>query len=321
MGSVSAGASGAVGGSKTKGKSSQKDFEKMTPEQQAEYLRLRQGATDWLDKGGAQQNTEDFNTMRDALGAQQGQFMDQLTGEQGTADLERILDMQRDASADNLNSTLASLGQTGVANRNSKSSKMGIAQGMAAQDSQRQLQNQQTQTGYDWQDRQTANREQALRGLGQVTEQYGQLSELQRSDSENDLYNLEKYKEMITGDMGGTTDSTSDKTWQERNKNWNVKHFVEGSYSDERLKKNVKNTGKKIKVNKTGAEIPEKEWEYNKEAKEEFGQPEGKFTGVMAQDLEKEDPSAVSEGTSKKDKKKKRKSVDYSKLTKAFDDI
>ena len=86
-----------------------------------------------------------------------------------------------------------------------------------------------------------------------------------------------------------------------------VASFLPLMFSDERLKKNVRTVGT------TDAGVPLKEYEYKGFMAK---QAPGKQIGVMAQDLEKKDPSAVHRVAGPDGKKYR--AVDYSKVGRGF---
>lgn len=296
----------------------------MTPAQKAEYDKLRKGATEWLDSGGLDNSGN--NSQRDQLlGSGTSSLMDTISGKSDKTNLNNMLGMQRDEAVSNLEGINATISDGANMTGGIGGSKMGIAQGLATSNANSQLANQQNKTMFDWQNKQDANKASAINQAMGMSDAYSKLS----SGPQDALNSLSAYKQLISGEMGGETEARSKgkTTGTSKTSGFDPAGAAAtgaaamGGGSDERLKKNIKNTGGKVTVNKTGEQIKEKSFEYTKEAQDDYGMPEGEFTGVLAQDVEKEDPSAVSDFTSDKKKKKKRKAVDYDKLDKMMERI
>jgi hypothetical protein len=316
---------GSAGASKSSSSSSYEDFtnseeyKKMTPFQQQQYK-------DILSAGGNEMNqklnTEGSDAMKNALDQQMAQYNKVLGGADDQAGLNSMLGDMRDDASDNLGQITSQIG--GAANMSGAAggSRSGIAQGMAASNAQKQLGKDQNKLRYDHNQQQTQNRMAATAGVGQAAQGYAGY---QQATGDQQLDRLGKIKDLYSGDMGGEQLGTGSEHSKGTSKSKSKSAEAGGSYglSDEKLKKNIKNTGKKIEVHKTGAEIPQKSFEYKKEAVEDYGMPEGRQIGVLAQDVQKEDPSAVGKMVVEngKKKKKKAKAVDYSKLDDMWDNI
>ena len=307
------GGSASASASQTKSKyedfKESEEYKKMTPHQQRQYDLILERGEAMLDQD---VDTTGADAMKSALDSQMTAYQDILSGGADYTGLNQMLDMQRAHGEKNLGQMTAQIGQQANLGGGAGGSRGGIAQGMATSDANRMLTEQQNKTMFDFNQQQQQNKLRAAQGIGATADAYGKYQTV----GDADLQRLMAMKDLFSGDMGmeqvGTGSETARGSAESKTKSASASGKFGGS--DERLKKNIKNTGNKVRVNKTGAEIPEKSFEYTKEAQEDFGQPAGEQTGVMAKDVEKEDPSAVSTMTSKGKKKKKRKTVNYAKL-------
>jgi hypothetical protein len=318
------GIKGSASSSKSSTSSSYKDlteseeFKKSTPAQQQFQLRRLEEMEKNLAEGGDNTGSD---AQKKSLEAAQGQFDKVLGGADDQAGLNSLIGNMRDDASENLNALTSNLGTSANMAGGAGGSKEGLAKMGAAAQAGKQLNRDTGKLRYDHDQAYRDRSMQAATGSQQNAAGWGQH---QQYTGDRELDRIQKGMDMTKGDMGGIQEGTGKETSSGTSKSKTKSSSLSagGSYpSDESLKKNIKNTGSKVRVSKTGAEINEKSYEFTSEAKRLYNLPDGNQTGVVAQDVEKEDPSAVGSISSDKDKKKKRKTVDYDKLDKIWNSM
>lgn len=319
----SASTTGSYSKTKNKSESSGETFDKMTPAQQKYYMDFLENQEQFFNDGGAQKDTAAYDAAKDTLAGTTSALDEFISGERDASSLHAMHGIQRDAAADNLGQLTHQIGASANQAGGAGGSRSGIAQGLAAAEADKNLQAQQAQTTYEWNQQGEQNRLAAIDKAQQASQQYMGLADAATTASQQKLDNLLAQKQLISGDMGGTTEGTHSDRSRSESTTAGVSASSSFGLSDEKLKKNMKKTGNKVGVKGSQAVIDEYEYLFTEEAKDDFDAPSGTQKGVKAQDLEKVKPSAVKEvvaktdSKSKKKKKKKAKSVDYSQLAKA----
>ena len=270
-----------IGGSKKPQSTTEKTTSTETHKQDDQYNNLLGSADSWLAGGGLGDQPNLTGNMSGVL-EQMGQgYMDQISGA-GSGDRYQALQDMNAASAAQSQAALGkSLNQVGMqagAVGGAQGSRRGLAEGIAAGEAATGLAQIQSQQNQNFLQQEEAIRQQGLQGMSGLFGQVGQLQEQMQANTPEAqrIKELMAYQQMIAGDMGGTTNSTSTV-----------------SASDKRLKKKIKKVKtKKGKPVKTKDGVPISSWEWNEKAKKKYGLS-GKGTGVLAQDAKKKRPDAV----------------------------
>ena len=308
--------------------------------QEGQYGNLLGNADSWLNQAQGGSNPNYTGQMGDILGQMGNQYMGVLTGASDQTALNNALQSQAAQATQSFDrNIMPGLTQSANAAGQSGGSRAGIAEGIARGDLASSIANNQAQTINQFQQQEQANKMAAAQGMSGL---FGQVGQLQSNAQANTpeairLKQLLAYQQMISGNMGGTTNSTGTSTSTPQQEEGGgllgtigtigggvvggmfggpagaaAGAGIGGSLgnslsSDERLKKKIKKkkdkNGKKIKT-KDGIDVAE--WEWNEKG-EEMGLS-GKATGVIAQEAEKKRPDVVT-----KDKKGYRK-VNYGAL-------
>jgi hypothetical protein len=316
---------GGIGGkasaSKSSTKSSYEDFKNseeyknMTPYQQKYYQEILDYGQEELRNG---LDTTGSDKAMAAFDASMKGYNDVLQGGADQSGLNDVLAAQQRAATEGFKGIAANIGSQANMGGSAGGSRGGIAQGNAASEADKRLTEQQNATIYQSNQDHQNRKMQASQGAAQVAAGY---QGYQQQVGNQNLDRLAKGKELYSGDMGSEQRSTAEERARGSAKSSTKTASASAGFSspsDERLKKDIKPTGKKVRVNKTGAELDEMTWKYTDSAKDEFNLPGGEQKGIIAQDLKKEDPDAIGSIYSKKDKKgnrKKRMTVDNSKIT------
>ena len=278
--------------------------------QQEYFDKLLGGAGSWFDQGGLSGGPNFTEQMGQIMGQQGQHYKDVLSGDVDRTALNNALTSQADMAQQNLTrNILPSIGSTSNMTGGSGGSRRGIAEGLAGSDASAQLQAQQAQTINQFEQQQMQNKNAAAQGMGGLFGQMGALQEQASGNTEQakKLQSLLAMQGLISGNMGGTSTTTGTNTGQGQSGLGTLVGLgataagAMGSFSDEKLKKNIKKVkinGKKMKT-KDGIDVAD--WEWNKEG-EKLGL-KGKERGVIAQEAEKKRPDAV--GTDPKTGKKK----------------
>lgn len=302
------------GGSKT---STSTSTETWDPEQAEYFQQLLTGASDWLSGGGLKgTGGSQLGNIEGALGAMGGYYGDVLSGDRDRAALEaaqqaNVAGAQRNLEQNLLPTISESANMAGGAG----GSRQGIAEGLAVSQANQDLMNQNAQMEYQFQQDAMKNQANAAGGMLNLA---GGLQALQESQAANSdqaqmLQSLLAFKDLISGNMGGTSTATGSQTAPGGSSTGSILGGL-GSLaggigtimtSDKTLKKNIK---KKGTAETGGKEVGLYEWEWNKKGEKKG--LKGKSEGVLAQEVKKVNPEAVvkdSEGDL---------AVDYSKVSK-----
>lgn len=278
--------------------------------QQEYFDKLLGSAGSWFDQGGLAGGPNFTDQMSQMIGQQGQYYKDVLTGEADRTSLNNALTAQADMAQQNLTrNILPSIGSASNMTGGSGGSRRGIAEGLAGSDASAQLQAQQAQTINQFEQQQAANKNAAAQGMGGLFGQMGSLQEQASGNTEQakKLQSLLALQGLVSGNMGGTSSTSGTSTTPGQSGLGTLIGLgataagAAGSFSDKKLKKNIKKVkinGKKLKT-KDGIDVAE--WEWNKEG-EKLGL-KGKETGVIAQEAEKKRPDAV-ETDAKTGKKK-----------------
>lgn len=187
-----------------------------TPEQMAQYASLLKGADQWMNNGGlAGTAGQQEDNIANAINATGNYYAGVLTG---NAD-RTALDAAKQANADAAQTTFERSTMPAITDQAQQagqvgSSRQGIAAGLAASDMDSQVGQQNAQMEYQWQQQQQQNKQAAAGGMLSVANALGQLQDSQAasSDSAMALQSLLAYRDLVSGNMGGTTNVVADET-------------------------------------------------------------------------------------------------------------
>jgi hypothetical protein len=225
----------------------------------------------------------------------------------------------KDTNSQMLKQTFSGLDTSAGNSGNMGSSRTGLAQASAANGASNNLntqlldyQNQQIDRASSELGAENASKMEGLQGYGDML---GMKSKLDYANQNSDWDQLAKYANLAggIGGMGGS--STGSQSGQSKA----VSGGVGFSFSDETLKKDVKKVGE-VDIKGSDKKVGKYEYEATDEGKS-MGMPDGKQTGVLAQEVSDVKPSAVKrvagklsvdydevENLEKPKKKKKKKS-------------
>jgi hypothetical protein len=291
--------------------------------QQDYFDKLLGNADSWLSQAQGGNKPNYIPGMEQALAAMGNQYGDVLSGNSDKTALNNALQSQAQQATQAFDrNVMPGITQSSNAAGQSGGSRAGIAEGIARGDLASSISNNQAQTINQFQQQEQANKMNAAQGMGNL---FGQIGNLQTQASANTpqaqaLKDLMAYQQLISGNMGGTQNTTGSGTSttpgaspfeQLLGIGATAGGIMSGAgamgYSDEKLKKKIKKkkdkNGNKLKT-KDGIDLAEWEWNDKGEALGLFGKDEG----VIAQEAEKKRPDAVS-----KDKKGYKK-VNYGAL-------
>ena len=282
---------------------------------------LLAAADKWLAAGGLEGGKDITGQLGGLLGAQGNHYNDVLSGKVDQTALNNALQSQADMAQQTFErNVLPSIGTASNMTGSSGSSRRGIAEGLAASDMQSQLMANQNATINQFQQQAVQNQNQAAAGMGNL---FGQGSAFQgmlngQSDSAKMLQSLMAFKDLISGNMGGTvnTEGTGTSTTPQDNNGLFGSIIGAGAtvaggmMSDERLKSNERKIG--VQKLKNGEFIDIYEWDWNDKAKK-LGLGKTPTVGVIAQEARKVAPDCIIKGTNGY------LAVNYGKLAKEFD--
>lgn len=183
------------------------------PAQKDFYDKLLNQAGDWLAGGGIQSGTDFSDSMKDIMQNANSQYQEMIEGGYDKEALNNAMQANADAAYQNFNrNTMQSIGTTSQLTGGGSGSRRGIAEGLAASDLNSQI-NQQNQNMI-WQAEQNAlkNKQAGLQGQLGLLGQYANLSQYEQSMKNKYLESLLAYKDLISGDMGGTETTTGTTT-------------------------------------------------------------------------------------------------------------
>ncbi len=303
------------GGSSTSSSSSTETWD---PAQAEYFQKLLSGASDWLEGGGlvGTAGSQEENIGK-ALGAMGGYYGDVLSGDRDRAALEAAQQANAAGAQRNLEQNLLpTISESANMSGGAGGSRQGIAEGLAVTQANQDLMNQNAQMEYQFQQDAMKNQANAAQGMLNLAGglQALQDSQAASSDQAQMLQSLLAFKDLISGNMGGTSTATGTQTGPKGDNTGSILGglgAVAGGVgsmmtSDKNMKKNIKKTGT---AETDGKKVGLYEWEWNKEAEKKKGL-KGKSKGVLAQEVEKVNPKAVAtDGQGDK-------MVDYSKISK-----
>lgn len=268
--------------------------------QQDQLDKLLSGAESWLGQGGLNNQPNYTSQMAGVLGQIGNQYQSVLSGEQDRTALNNSLQAQADAAQTNFNrNVLPSIGTSSNMTGASGGSRRGIAEGIAAGDMQAALMQNQANTINQFEQQAMQNKMNAAQGMGNLFQQVGALQQQASSqtDQAKQLQSLMAFKDLLSGNMGGTTTQEGTQTSSGGGQSFGSQLLGAGAtiaggmmMSDERLKDDERQIG--TQKLKDGSTIGIYEWSWNKTAKK-MGLGKAPTVGVLAQDAKKLAPDAV----------------------------
>jgi hypothetical protein len=211
MGGVGSGLGSGIAGGIGGGSSSGSGSSTMTPAQEEQYKRLLAMADQFADSGGfAGQGNEFLDQSKEALSGMGEHFKNVLTGDADTEALEGALNAQQSVAQQGLDKSIAGVGTQAQLSGGGGGSRQGIAEGVAVGESNAALQNVQAGTINEFAQQEQARKMGAAQGLGGVAKGFQGLQEGLTSDADNMMKTLMAYQSLISGNMGGTTDTSQE---------------------------------------------------------------------------------------------------------------
>ncbi len=282
-------------------KTSSSSMETYDPAQSEYFQQLLRGASEWLTGGGlVGTGGQQEENIGKALGAMGGYYGDVLSGDRDRAALEAAKNANAVAAQQNLEQNLIpTITESANMSGGAGGSRQGIAEGMAVNQASQDLMNKNAQMEYQFQQDTMKNQANAAQGMLNLAGGLQALQDSQAGSSDQAmmLQSLLAFKDLISGNMGGTTVGKGTQTGSKGN---NVGSILGGlgsvaggigtiMMSDKTLKKNIKKTGT---AETGGKKVGLYEWEWNDKAKKKNGTT-GKAEGVLAQEVKKANPKAV----------------------------
>lgn len=180
------------------------------PAQKEFYDKLLNQAGNWLDQGGLVGET-DYTEQMQGIIANAGQgYQDMIEGGYDQTALNNAMQANADAAYQNFNrNTMQSIGSSSQMTGGGAGSRRGIAEGLAASDLNTQINNQNQQMIWQAEQQAAARKQAGLEGQMGLLGQYANLGRYEQAQKNKYFESLMAYKDLISGDMGGTETTTS----------------------------------------------------------------------------------------------------------------
>lgn len=198
-----------MGGGEQDSSQEQSSSSTFDPNQSANYQNLLDRADQWLSQGGIMQGQDFSGQMQGILNTNQAFYQEMMNGQVNQEALNNAMAVNASQLQQNFNrNVMPSIGSASQMTGTSGSSRRGIAEGLAASDMNQQIANANSQM--IWQAEQdNMNRKMAgAQGMAGLMGQYQQLGAYQQAQKNSYLESLLAYKNLISGDFGGTETST-----------------------------------------------------------------------------------------------------------------
>jgi hypothetical protein len=180
------------------------------PTQGGNYKELVGGASDLYNQGPGAGNQEGVDLINNNLGSASQGYTDALSGRQDRTALDAAKGANLDSAGISSQRAMNNIGIASQGTGTAASGRRGIAEGVASADIFNQANSTNANMEADFQQQGLNRQLQAAQGLSGMTgDIIGGMQEGDRqSDYNRQLENLLGYRDIISGDMGGTTGST-----------------------------------------------------------------------------------------------------------------
>jgi len=180
------------------------------PVQSGNYEELLNRADAWLNQGGFQLGSDYTGQMEDILGASQNMYMEMMNSNVDRNALNNAMSASAQAATTNFQrNVLPGIQQTANQAGAGAGSRSAIAEGLAMGDLNAQIAQTNAQLAYEAEQNNIQRRMAGAQGLGNLMSGYQGLSEYQASRANSYMQSLLAYKDVISGNMGGTESGTT----------------------------------------------------------------------------------------------------------------
>ncbi|QUE30170.1 particle protein [Vibrio phage vB_ValP_IME234] len=180
------------------------------PVQSGNYEELLNRADAWLNQGGFQLGSDYTGQMEDILGASQNMYMEMMNSNVDRNALNNAMGASAQAATTNFQrNVLPGIQQTSNQAGAGAGSRSAIAEGLAMGDLNSQIAQTNAQLAYEAEQNNIQRRMAGAQGLGNLMSGYQGLSEYQASRANSYMQSLLAYKDVISGNMGGTETGTT----------------------------------------------------------------------------------------------------------------
>ena len=202
-----------MGGGDQKQTSSQTGSSTWKPIQSQDYEQLLQRANDWLNAGGINLGTDYSGEMKTILDNQYNKYSEMMNGQVDQTALNNAMTASAESATQNFQrNVLPSIQQNFTMSGGGSGSRQGIAEGLAMGDLNSQIARTNAQLAYEA-EQNNINRQMAgAQGMNNLMAGYQNLDQYQAGRANSYLQSLQAYRDMISGNFGGTESTTGTTT-------------------------------------------------------------------------------------------------------------
>lgn len=180
------------------------------PAQQDFYDKLLNQANDWLNQGGINQGTDYTSQLQGNLDNTAAFYQNAMNQGVNQQALQGAMDSYSQAATQNFQrNVIPTLQAQSNMSGTTNSSRTGIAEGLAASDLNQQIVNQNAQLAWNAEQDALNRQMQAAQGYNSLLGQQMSIADYQNRYNNTGLESLLAYKQLISGNMGGTESGSS----------------------------------------------------------------------------------------------------------------